>query len=71
MQIDIGILQKFTRLNINAPSEKSFLKKTIEEIQNLKEALAELGSEDVWDNKIKFLEKQGWTMEEIYAKFTD
>ena len=55
MNLDIGLIQKFGRLNITAPTEKGDLPRTLQDLEELKLAFLQKGDEEREKAKAKFL----------------
>lgn len=57
LDLDIGLIQKFGRLNITAPINKQDLPKSLKDLQELKLAFLQKGDEERQNAKVKFLKE--------------
>ena len=58
LNLDIGMIKKFGRLNVTAPVCKEDLEKTVKDLLELKEAFVVKGDEERKEAKDKFLREQ-------------
>jgi hypothetical protein len=58
LDLDIGMIKKFAKINITAPVNKSSLEQTLKDLNMLKAAFEEKGDEEREEKKRKFLREQ-------------
>lgn len=63
--LDIGVIQKFGRMNITAPTHKDHLPRVIKDLEELKLAFLEKGDEERNYAKAKFLRYCGHGKDEV------